>query len=118
MLIVHWHLCIVICITYLSLAVENVNNFTHIFMYPNISHNLIVCCVFVRKNDENITVCMDGNFGLVRKKNAGTSPMPPDHDGIYFVPHEEVNDFCSSYYEGKEKDQVRNFKIFLMLFSL
>jgi hypothetical protein len=52
---------------------------------------------------------MDGNFGLVRKKNAGASPMPPDHDGIYFVKNEEVEQFCSNYYEEKEKDKVKEF---------
>jgi hypothetical protein len=43
-----------------------------------------------------LTVAMDGNFGLVRKKSSGQSLEPPKHGTRVFLSDDEVKQAVSS----------------------
>ncbi len=43
-----------------------------------------------------MTVAMDGNFGLVRKKSSGRSVEPPKHGARLFLCDEEVKQAVAS----------------------
>ena len=47
------------------------------------------------QNGGRVTVCLDGNFGLVRRKKAGQAVHVPQSD--IFIPDDEVNEFVDSY---------------------
>jgi len=49
---------------------------------------------------------MDANFGLVRKSNSGSSPMPPLYKDVYFLDGVETNNFVSSYGNDSAGDKV------------
>jgi len=55
-----------------------------------------------------MTVSMDANFGLVRKKNAGKSLSAANCGSQFFIDDGMVNDFVETYYEHNVKDQVCN----------
>ena len=42
-------------------------------------------------------VSIDGNFGLVRKLNSGSSQLEPKHEGRFFIPSHEVDKFVEEY---------------------
>ena len=42
-------------------------------------------------------VSIDGNFGLVRKLNSGSSQLQPKHAGRFFIPSHEVDTFVEEY---------------------
>lgn len=54
---------------------------------------------------------MDGNFGLVRKTNSGTSSQPPLYSDVYFVDTEEANAFVTSYTNDNAGDKVSELQI-------
>ncbi len=51
-----------------------------------------------------MTVCMDANFGLVRKKNSGDSLYPADYADAFFLPTTTVDEFMDNYYEEKQDE--------------
>lgn len=53
-----------------------------------------------------MTIAMDGNFGLVRKHNAGISPRPISTKNGFFIDSMSVDAFVSSYSDDKDKDKV------------
>jgi hypothetical protein len=53
-----------------------------------------------------MTVAMDGNFGLVRKFNAGSSSAPPLFKDVYFVDADESKQFAETYGKDKTSDKV------------
>jgi hypothetical protein len=51
---------------------------------------------------------MDGCFGLVRKKSAGSNVIPPRHSGTFFLSCDEVDSFVDDYCKtAKEAPVVR-----------
>lgn len=54
-----------------------------------------------------MTVSIDGNFGLVRKKNAGSSSTEPLYPKVYFVDQKETDAFVGTYGCDKATDRVR-----------
>ena len=40
---------------------------------------------------------IDGNFGLCRKRAAGTSVREPLHNSTYFIPQKDVDLFVNNY---------------------
>ncbi|XP_071846686.1 uncharacterized protein [Apostichopus japonicus] len=54
-------------------------------------------CPACPKEEGNIFVSFDANFGLVRKSNSGTSSQPPKHSTRYFLDDKEVHSFVDSY---------------------
>jgi len=42
-------------------------------------------------------IALDGNFSLVRKSTAGTSPEGSKHDGLMFMPDDAVQEFVDAY---------------------
>ena len=54
-----------------------------------------------------MTVSIDGNFGLVRKRNAGSSSSSSGIDGGFFIDDATVEDFVTHYGNDKEKEKVR-----------
>jgi hypothetical protein len=59
-------------------------------------------------SDNSLTVCLDGNFGLVRKKNSGRSWEPPKHGSrFFFIEDDVVRNFvekCPSSDDGDDKN--------------
>lgn len=53
-----------------------------------------------------VTIALDGNFGLVRKKNSGNSYGPPVYGTVYFVSQDETDEFVASYNNDNAKDRV------------
>jgi len=50
---------------------------------------------------------MDGNFGLVRKSNAGSSSLPPLYQDAYFIDSQETDNFVRSYSNDSAGDKVK-----------
>ena len=48
------------------------------------------------QNDGLRVISMDANFGLVRKHSGGHALAPPNHDGLFFV-QQDVVDQCLEY---------------------
>ncbi|XP_071851551.1 uncharacterized protein [Apostichopus japonicus] len=68
-------------------------------------------CPACPKKNDSIFVSLDANFGLVRKKNAGTSLEPPKHASKFFINQEEVDDYVDQYStqtSSKEEHQECN----------
>lgn len=64
---------------------------------------------FILQKNDSIFVSLDANFGLVRKKNSGTSLEPPKHASKFFINQEEVDDYVDQYStqtSSKEEHQV------------
>ena len=63
-----------------------------------------------------LVISMDANFGLVRKKSAGKPAGEPHHDGVFFLPQSEVDDFVEKYDDATKKGAgVSTVKITMML---
>jgi hypothetical protein len=52
------------------------------------------------------TISVDANFGLVRKHNSGSSPLPSDYANAFFLDAEEVDAFVKNYGSENLKDNV------------
>jgi len=65
-----------------------------------------VCNLFNCQDGGVVTICMDANFGLVRKFNSGTSPRPLLVTDSFFLDNAEVNNFVNNYTNDKQKDQA------------
>jgi hypothetical protein len=50
-------------------------------------------------------VCVDGNFGLVRKASSGKDVNPPRMGPLYFADQADVDKFVASY-DNKTKSDV------------
>jgi len=53
-------------------------------------------CFYVSQTD-TIFLFIDGNFGLCRKKAAGSSVRPPLHEQTMFVDQDKVDEYVSGY---------------------
>jgi len=53
-----------------------------------------------------MTACVDGNFGLVRKRNAGASLSGPLYNNVYFVDGSEVDSFVQLHSHDRDGDKV------------
>lgn len=49
---------------------------------------------------------MDGNFGLVRKRQSGQSYQPPLFNDLYFVDSKQAEKFVNEYDNDKTSDKV------------
>jgi len=58
--------------------------------------SLVHLCILQNGKSKRI-LSIDENFGLCRKKAAGTSVRPPLHEGVFFKPREQVDAFVGSY---------------------
>ncbi|XP_035699509.1 uncharacterized protein LOC118432096 isoform X2 [Branchiostoma floridae] len=68
-------------------------------------------CPACPKDDGNLMVSLDANFGLVRKRTAGSSSRAPLHKDLYFLDDAAVQDFMSTYSEEVKPDEdCNNFK--------
>ena len=47
-------------------------------------------------------LCLDGNFGLVRKKSSGRDVNPPRMGDLYFFPQAAVDAFVEKFDDGKK----------------
>ena len=64
--------------------------------------NIIVC----QEQSDGHTVCLDANFGLVRKKNAGKDVSLSTSDATYFVDDEVVRSFTNDYEDSVNSNNV------------
>lgn len=60
-------------------------------------------CVMLQSTG-TVTISLDGNFGLVRKKNSGSSYQKPYANGFYFIDADETDQFVQSYCSKDEKN--------------
>jgi hypothetical protein len=71
--------------------------------------------MFMLQANGTVTVSLDGNFGLVRKSNAGKSLVTPLYENAYFVDIDETNSFVDSYSQDKSRDKVSLFNFRLSI---
>jgi hypothetical protein len=65
------------------------------------------------------TICIDGNFGLVRKQHSGVSSRGPSTvDSQFFMNDDEVETFVNSYENDKQTDQVTTYAGFHLTFTI
>ena len=79
--------------------------FFHLDFYAVVNHCKFSFVSF--QSDGVLTVCLDGNFGLVRKNNAGSSDAAPEslHAG-FFLESDKVDTFVQTYGHDKQSDKV------------
>ncbi|XP_038050149.1 uncharacterized protein LOC119723516 [Patiria miniata] len=53
----------------------------------------------------SLFLCLDGNFGLVRKSNSGFSTNPPKHKTRMFADSKDVDEFVGNQTEDKDPEQ-------------
>ena len=76
-------------------------------------------CILVQENESGVVIeSMDACFGLVRKKSAGKSLLPPRHSLTMFACQEEVDDFVESYTSSANKSETVSTSIKMFLFFI
>ena len=74
--------------------------------YGDAANHCIFLFVTVQSNGV-LTVSLDGNFGLVRKNNAGSSDVAPASlSGGFFLDSEKVDSFVRNYGQDSHSDKV------------
>ena len=64
-------------------------------------------CTLVQENESGVVIeSMDACFGLVRKKSAVKSLLPPRHSLNMFACQEDVDDFVESYTSSANKSET------------
>ena len=60
------------------------------------------------QGDGEMIVCMDANFGLVRKKSSGKSTVEPLQGNIMFAKDADVQQYLHSCPDSSKPNEVRN----------
>ncbi|XP_028411851.1 uncharacterized protein LOC114534588 [Dendronephthya gigantea] len=79
--------------------------FTILAKTPEISRSICPLCPKDGKSG-SIVECMDGCFGLVRKKSAGTDIYPSRHKTTMFADQNDVDNFVQSYTANAKESNV------------
>jgi len=64
-------------------------------------------CVQTLEDEHPLVMCLDGNFGLVRKRSSGESFEQPKHGTRIFIADDDVAAYVDNYGDtGKADDMV------------
>ena len=70
---------------------------TMTLVYLFVSVYISIFCGIVQQEGGIRTVCMDANFGLVRKVHSGCSTIPPLMYNNFFMNNDDVDGFVNAY---------------------